>query len=148
MKINWGWGITIGMVAFISFIMFFVITMITGDKYDYDLVSEEYYEKEMLYQNEIDAEENLDLLSASITGEKTEKGWLLHFPDDFKGEKLDGTVHLYRTSNKQLDFKLPLQLENSDFLVPDNKMLSGRWNITIDWQHDGKDYLYKDAIIY
>ncbi|MDT0678828.1 cytochrome C oxidase Cbb3, partial [Zunongwangia sp. F117] len=36
MKINWGTGLVIGMVAFISFIMYFVVTMMTSNEYDHD----------------------------------------------------------------------------------------------------------------
>lgn len=148
MKINWGWGIVIGMVAFISFIMFFVVQMMTDEQHDYDLVTEEYYQKEMAYQDEIDAERNLSLLSAAITSEKTSDGWLLHFPKDLKTSEIDGTVNLYRTSNKKLDFQLPLVLEDSQILVPADQLLEGRWNITVDWKYKGKPYLYKESITY
>ncbi len=39
MKINWGWGLAIGMVLFVAFIMYFVIKISTDKKYDYDLVT-------------------------------------------------------------------------------------------------------------
>ena len=50
MKINWGTGLVIGMVLFIAFIMFMVITMMTDKKYSHDLVTEDYYQKEIVYQ--------------------------------------------------------------------------------------------------
>ena len=40
MKLNWGTGIVLAFIGFISFIMFFVIRMNTNDKYDHDLVNE------------------------------------------------------------------------------------------------------------
>ena len=43
MKFNWGTGIVLAFIAFISFIMYFVISMNTNNKYDHDLVSENYY---------------------------------------------------------------------------------------------------------
>ena len=49
MKINWGTGLAIVMGLFITFILYFVIRISTEDKYDYDLVSEEYYKKEVVY---------------------------------------------------------------------------------------------------
>ena len=47
MKINWGTGIVIVIAAFISFIMYFVITMSTNNKYSYDLVTDNYYQQEL-----------------------------------------------------------------------------------------------------
>jgi nitrogen fixation protein FixH len=148
MKWNWGKGLVVGMLAFMSFILYLVITMSTDKKYSHDLVTEEYYAKEMAYQTEIDAEENVLGLSEKITGEKTAKGWLVSFPEELQPKNLNGQVFLYRPSNKQLDFQFPLKLSGQNLLIPDNKLIDGRWNITIDFKHKGKDYLYKEAITY
>ena len=82
MKINWGTGLVIGMVLFIGFILFFVIKISTDKKYDYDLVTEEYYKKELVYQKEIDDRTNSNSLAVNIIGEKTEAGWMLTFPEN------------------------------------------------------------------
>ncbi len=148
MKLNWGAGIVIGMGLFMSFIMFFVIKMFTDKKYDYDLVTEQYYQKEMVYQQEIDQEQNAVSLPAHISGEKTDKGWMLHFPEVIAKANVSGTIFLYRTSNKRMDFSLPLHPFTSEFLIPKEKLLPGRWNVKIEWQMNDKKYLYKKAIIY
>ena len=148
MKINWGTGILIGIIAFICFIMFFVIKMSTNDKYSYDLVVEEYYKKELAYQEEIDAEKNLSIFSENINGVKTKDGWQITFPSEIDSKQITGEVLLYRPSNKKLDFQFPLKISGSNLLIPDKSLLDGRWNITIDWQYKGKKYLYKDQILY
>ena len=79
MKWNWGKGIVLGMLAFMGFILYMVITMSVDKNYSHDLVTEEYYAKEMVYQTEIDAEKNLNGLNEKISGQKTEEGWLLKF---------------------------------------------------------------------
>ncbi len=148
MKINWGTGLVIGMILFIGFIMFFVIKMSTNKDFNHDLVTEEYYKKELAYQEEIDAEENLKDFSESITGEKVAEGWLLKFPEEINPSKVKGTVFLYRPSNKQLDFDFPIVLSGSNLLIPDKRLLDGRWNITIEWEYEKKKYLYKKSITY
>ena len=148
MKINWGTGIVIAMALFMSFILFLVIKMSTDKNYEHDLVVEEYYKKELAYQEEIDAEENANALSGDISGKKVEEGWLLSFPQEIENSKIQGTVFLYRPSNKQLDFDFPIVLSGSNLLIPDKRLLDGRWNITVDWNYDGKNYLYKESIIY
>ena len=55
MKINWGTAIVLVFIGFISFIMYFVIKMNTNKKYEHDLVTEDYYSKELAFQEEIDA---------------------------------------------------------------------------------------------
>ncbi len=148
MKINWGIGIVIGMALFICFILYMVITMSTQKEYSHDLVTEDYYEKEMHYQNEIDAETNAITLSSNIKGLKTPEGWLLKFPDEIEPTKIKGTVFLYRPSNKQLDFDFPIELSGSNLLIPDERLLEGRWNITISWKYEDISYLYKNKIVY
>jgi nitrogen fixation protein FixH len=148
MKINWGTGLVLGMIAFIGFIMFMVITMLTNKEYDHDLVTEGYYERDLKYQTEIDAEKNGNSLSAAITGERTPDGWLISFPQEIQPEKIQGTVFLYRPSNKRLDFNIPIVLSNSKLLIPDERLLDGRWNITLDWQYEGEHFMYKKSINY
>jgi nitrogen fixation protein FixH len=148
MKINWGTGLVIGMALFISFILYFVIKISTDKKYDYDLVTEQYYQKEMVFQKEFDAEENSNSLETNISGEKTAEGWMLTFPKNIDYTKVKGTVFLYRPSNKQLDFQLPLKLSSPNLLIPDKRLVAGRWNTIVQWSYEGEDYLYKKEIVY
>ncbi len=148
MKINWGWGLAIGMVAFIAFIMYFVISMTTSKEFDHDLVTEDYYAKEMVYQQEIDAETNVRDLDQAMVSQKTEQGWIIVFPESLEFEKIKGTAYFYRPSNEKLDFEIPLELENDTLLIPADQWIEGRWNITVDWDYEGKPYLYKQTITY
>ena len=118
MKFNWGTGIVLAFIGFISFIMYFIITMNVDDKYNHDLVSEDYYADE------------------------------LKFPEAFNYKDITGNMFLYRPSNKQLDFETDISLSNSNLLIPDKRLVDGRWNIKIDWQYKGKSYLFKESINY
>ena len=148
MKINWGTGLVIAMALFMGFIIIMVIMMSTNEGFSHDLVTEEYYKKELAYQDEIDAEENLSDFSEEITGIKTENGWQLTFPKEIDPTLVKGTVFLYRPSNKQLDFDIPIELSGTNLLIPDKSLLDGRWNITMYWKYNQKDYLYKASINY
>lgn len=148
MKINWGTGLVIGMLLFIGFILFLVIKMTTNEALNHDLVTEDYYNKELRYQEEIDAEKNMNDFKENIHGEKIADGWLLKFPKEIDASKIKGTVFLFRPSNKKLDFDFPIELSSSNLLIPDERLLDGRWNITIDWSYNNKNYLYKKAITY
>ncbi|SHJ66801.1 FixH family protein [Pseudozobellia thermophila] len=147
MKINWGTAIVLAFVAFISFIMFFVVRMSTDNRANHDLVTEEYYRDELGYQKEIDAEENANK-NARISVVKSDEGLTLTFPEDFEYNKIKGTVSLYRPSNKHLDFDLDLSLSNKHLLIPDNRLLGGRWDIKVFWEYDGEAYLHKESLTY
>ncbi|WP_282159657.1 FixH family protein [Ulvibacterium marinum] len=148
MKINWGTSIVLAFIGFIGFILFFVVRMSMDNKANHDLVTEEYYKQELAYQKEIDAEANAKNLVDPIKIEKTNNGLLLKFPKILEGQNIQGTVSLYRPSNKHLDFDLPVSLSNTHLLIPDKRLLGGRWDIKIIWEHKGKEFLHKESITY
>ena len=148
MKINWGIGIVIAIALFMTFILVLVFKMTMNQDYNHDLVVEEYYKKELAFQEEIDAEKNALSLSERIKGKKVDKGWLLTFPKETEGSQIEGSVFLYRPSNKQLDFDFSIELSGLNLLIPDERLLDGRWNITVEWEYNGKPYLYKESITY
>lgn len=148
MKFNWGTGIVIAFIAFISFIMYFVINMNLSDKYETSLVREDYYEAELELQNDIDKENNSKTLETDLTWQRTEEGLEFSFPKSLDSKKITGKVFLYRPSNEQMDLETAISLSHHNLLIPDKRLLDGRWNIKIDWQYNGKSYLYKKEITY
>jgi len=148
MKINWGTGIVITIVLFIGFIMYFVIAMSTDNGYNHDLVTENYYQKELVYQQKIDASENAAALKEGLKIEQTTKGLVIIFPSELEPASIQGKVFLYRPSDKQLDFEIPISLLNKYLLVPDKSLLGGRWNITVEFEYSSKQYLFKKEIVY
>ncbi|WP_298551138.1 FixH family protein [uncultured Algibacter sp.] len=148
MKFNWGTGIVLAFIGFISFIMYFIVTMNVNNKYDHDLVSEDYYADELKYQNDINKLKNSKTLEANISYQKTAEGLAIKFPEAFDYKNITGKLFLYRPSNKQLDFETAISLSNHNLLIPDKRLVDGRWNIKIDWQYKGKSYLFKESINY
>lgn len=148
MKINWGGtGIVLAFVAFISFILFFVVRMSMDNRADHDLVTEEYYKQELAYQDEIDAQNNAKKLE-KIQLKRTEEGLLVVFPETIDYKKIKGKVSLYRPSNKHLDFDLDLRLSNTSLLIPDTRLLGGRWDLKIMWEYQGVEFLQKESFNY
>ncbi|CAL2106091.1 FixH family protein [Tenacibaculum sp. 190524A02b] len=149
MRLNWSTGIVIGMIGFIGFIMYFVITMSTNKNYSHDLVTEKYYQKELLYQSSLKAIENAKK-TEGIKIKKDKEGLIIVFPKKFDSKKIEGSVQLYRPSNKKLDFQLPISMipKTSFMLVSDKKLLKGRWNVTVNCKYKGQAYLFKKELFY
>ena len=146
MKLNWGKGIVLAFVAFIGFILYFVIIMSTHKRADHDLVVDDYYKAELGYQQEIDAQKRAKSLANPLELAQVENGLKVNFPSNQQSDKITGNVFLYRPSNKQLDFNLPISLSTSHLLIPDKRLLDGRWNITITWKYNGETYLHKEKL--
>lgn len=147
-KFNWGTGLVVGMLLFIGFIMYFVVTMMTDDSYDHDLVVEEYYKQELVLNERLAARQNVATLSSPIKSQRAEQGWMLKFPKELNNDNTKGTVFLYRPSDKQLDSDFPLVLSESNLLIPETRLLGGPWNITVQWEHGGKSYQYETSFYY
>lgn len=122
--------------------------MSTDDKYDHDLVVEDYYKQELQFQSDIDKETNARKLATNISWKKTAEGIVITFPEQMDFEAIKGSVFLYRPSNKQLDFETPISLSDHNLLIPDKRLLDGRWNIKVDWTYKNAAYLYKKEILY
>lgn len=145
---NWGTSIVITIIAFISFIMFMVVKMVGNKAYNHDFVTEQYYQKELNYQSNIDAIKNEKALESSIKIEKTIEGLKIYFPSNFNLKDIKGTVFLYRPSNKALDVEIPISITNTCLLVPEKRLLGGRWNIDVYFTYQNKPYLYQEEIMY
>lgn len=147
-KINWGVGIVIAFVAFIGFILVLIVRMSTEKEFSHDLVVEEYYKKEIGFQDEINAQENANAMKQHIRVQEGDTGIEIIFPSELNTENISGNVNMYRPSNKKLDFDTALQLEDNKMLIPKNKILEGKWKISVQWELDGKNYLYKEKITF
>jgi hypothetical protein len=148
MKINWGKGIVIAFVLFMSFILYFVIKVQSDDKYDNELVTQEYYKKEKLVQGNIESIQNTNSLEGKVTIAKSAEGLVVSFPSTLDPKLIKGKVSLYRPSNQKLDFETLISLSGSDLLIPKNNLVGGLWGITVSWEYEGKTYLNKEEIYF
>jgi hypothetical protein len=147
MKINWGTSIVIAFALFISFIMYFVVKVQTDNKYDNDLVVEEYYKHDVHFQDEMARIQNAQDLKLKPIITVTTNGITIVFPNDFEPNEIKGTVALYRASNKKFDFQVPISFTDSASLfVSNDKLIGGEWKINMEWKYKGKSYLTKEEI--
>ncbi|MCG9793494.1 FixH family protein [Flavobacterium algicola] len=147
-KINWGTGIVIAIAFFMSFILYFVIKVQTNSKYDNELVVEEYYKHDSHFQDEMKKVQNAHDLKSQPTFTETDKGITVAFPSEYDLAKIKGKVSLYRPSNKKFDFEIPISFSSSNptLLIPKFNLVDGRWDITMEWHYEGKDYLSKETL--
>jgi hypothetical protein len=146
MRINWGTSIVIAFALFISFILYFVIKVQSNSKYDNELVVDEYYKKDAKFGAEMVRVQNAADLSDKPAITATNGEVTIVFSKIYDSKKITGKVSLYRPSNKKLDFEIPLSLTNSTLLIPKKSLVGGRWDITIDWQYEGKLYTSKEDL--
>ena len=148
MKINWGTGIVIAFALFITFILYFVFKVQSDSQYDNELVVEEYYKQELKFENQMIKEQNAIDMTEKISISTSEEGINITFPSDLDLTKVTGKVSLYRPSNQKLDFEVPISLSGPHLLIPKSNLVGGRWDISLDWTYDGKEFLNKKTIYF
>lgn len=141
---NWGTGIAIAIASFMAFIGYFIIKVQSNSLYDNELVVAEYYKQERSLDAELASEQNAANLVHDVNIENTATGIKITFPEGFDYKKITGKVSLYRPSSQSLDFEIPVSLSGSYMLIPKSNLAGGRWDITLDWNYEGKAYRTKE----
>lgn len=142
MKINWGTSIVLAIISFMTFILYLVITMTTNKNFSHDLVIEDYYKQELNFQGQMARETNSQTLTRDIEIEKTREGMLIDFPPGLDPSLIEGKIMLYRPSDKELDFSIPIKLNEKQVMIPASLLEAGRWNIIIDWSYEKESYYF------
>ncbi len=138
---DWGKGILLTIVAFVGFIMTLVVISVRQD--DIHLVTENYYEKEIKYQDQIDRES----ASAGLDREVLEfdaqnKSILLDLPVGAKG-----SLQLFRPSDARLDQEVELNItEAGKTSVPLDQLQAGYWRVQLTWVEDGVEFYQEKKI--
>lgn len=146
MKFNWGTGIIIAIIAFMTFILQYVIRVQVDAKYENELVTESYYEKELEVNDNYRNNENLKELGDDFNIQVVEEGIAVQFPEGFNYQNIEGTISLYRPSDQNLDADISIELSSSAMLIPKNALADGRWDIIVNWQYKENHYYKKQAL--
>ena len=142
MKLNWGNGIFIFYVLFVGALVF---QLVKSFQYDHSLVVDNYYEKDIQYQEQFDKLKNTKELSESlrIKYHKEENQVRIAFPKDIA--TAEGEILFYRADDKSKDFKLPIK-DSGDIVVPTSFLVRGEWTVSVDWTTDDKSYFEEKNI--
>ena len=140
MKLNWGWGIAIFLTGFISFILFFLFQALS---FDGDLVSENYYDKELRHQETIDAQMNFRKLNEEVKILVLDEFVRIDLP---KLKNYQGELLVYRPSSAKLDRKYPI--EGDKIHIPKEDLEKGNYQLKISWESDGKSFYTEKTLTY
>jgi hypothetical protein len=138
---NLGKGIVIALALFIGFITFLVISLVS---HTIDLESEDYYTREINYEQEITAMENGNKLSAKIEILSQAEFVVVKLPEKENLSKIQ--VIFIRPDNKKLD-KSYLVSGTKSYLIPKTDLTKGTYNVEIRFINNSTTCLQKETII-
>jgi len=143
-RINWGTGIVIGIIVFVVVTITMTVIFMTQDV---SLVSDNYYEKSLSYQDEIDKQNRTNSLDDQVKINFNGGVIDILFPSTYLSKNISGEIYFYRPSNPNLDFKIPLELnEEGNQLILAKNFEKGFWRLKLNWIMDGNGYYNERAI--
>jgi hypothetical protein len=113
-----------------------------------ELVTPDYYAKELKFQQEIDAMNNAGLLSANLLVELQSNAVQISFPEEFKGKEVKGEALMFRPSDSSLDISFPIELnEEGKMMLQSEKFKTGLYKLTVKWSVDDKNYQSEHTVV-
>lgn len=143
-KFNWGVGLTIAMILFMTFILSIVIRT---SFLNTDLHSEDYYQKELKYQDEINAKNVSTQYQDKFYFSQTTKEIIVHFDEVKDWNTLNGTLYFYRANNAKLDRNVIFKPNDGIQLISKEFFTPGQYEVKLTWK-DGDDGYQIEKSIY
>ena len=142
----WPYAIVLVFVLFAAYIGTMVYQALQSDV---ELVSADYYQKELVHQQRMDAVARTAALPTpvQIRHAAASHRLTLELPAALAGQRVQGQVHFFRPSNKALDFQLPLQpAANRQQVINTSQMASGLWRVQLNFTAGGQAYFLEQDL--
>ncbi|WP_162303533.1 FixH family protein [Hymenobacter sediminis] len=142
----WPYAVIAAFVLFAGFIGYLVQQAM---RTSVELVSPDYYQQELAYQQRMETVARTAALPApvEIEHDAATRRLTLQLPAAMAGQPVAGTIHLFRPSDQHLDFSLPLQPSATlRQQVSTARMQAGYWRVRLDFTASGQAYFVERNI--
>lgn len=144
MKFNWGTGIALFFVLFISAVG---VIIWVAMKEDVGLIAKDYYELDIHYQDRVNKLQNSQKLSSDIEIAMAGDGKNIRivFPEEIMSPS--GEIQFLRPSDADKDFKVPVKTTSGKVQeIPAEQLSKGLWRVSVDWTDNGVAY-FKESYL-
>jgi hypothetical protein len=142
---NWGYKILIG---FSTFVVGMLCMVGVAMKQSNEMMDENYYEKELKFQDKIDASKNLFAVTEKLSITDSGNILVLQLPVATVASNTVGTIECIRSAEQKRDVKLRLQLdENGRQVLPKALFVNGIYQLRLDWTTNGTTYFHSQELM-
>jgi hypothetical protein len=145
MKLSWGSKIAFVYIAFVVGIGFLVFK---ASNQKFDLVTKDYYDQELKYQQVIDQSANTAKLSVPLVVEKSASELRIRFPAEMKNKKKAIDFYLYYPADAKRDFRKSIDLHENEFTQPLPEAMKGKYELKLSWEVDGIKYYFEKKLFF
>ncbi|MBC7488339.1 MAG: FixH family protein [Cytophagaceae bacterium] len=143
---SWGYRVTIITGCFVCFMTCMVIAAF---RQNFDLVTEDYYAKELQFQSQINKQMNHEQLKSSIVFKQSNESLILIFPAEFIAQPITGKILLFRPSDASKDITFKLATNGEPVHLSKKELFAGLYQVQVDYKVADKLYYFeKDITIY
>ncbi len=137
MHFNWGYKILFVYLLFVAGIMYLVFQ---SSNQKIDLVTEDYYEQEIKYQERIEQMKRANELSENVVVDVGEGVIDIIFPSEFNGWKVTGNATLYYPANDKMDLSAMVRTDDAKFRMSIPGDRTGVHILKLNWESGGVTY--------
>lgn len=141
---NWGHKITIVIVVFLAGMLGMVYFASIQNN---EMIDDHYYQKELEYQDVIDAKQNLINISSDNLVSQTMMEVTVTLPVG-TFEKLEkGNIELLRNDSQSKDVQLAIEPNGWNVrTIPKSSLSKGIYKVRMGWTNDGKEYYKEESV--
>lgn len=143
MKINWG---IFAFSLFGVFVVFMLSLVYFATQQNNELVTEDYYEKELAFKEVLIKKENATKLAEqaelTVVGENLE----LIFPKEITAEIM-GQIFFYKPSDEKFDQTIDIKPTDNKQVFPISTFQKGMYRVKIDWKANDTSYFNEISVV-
>ncbi len=139
---NWGNKLILVFIGFAGLMATLVYKAVNTR---YELVSKEYYQDELRYQDKIDGKANAATIGAIVVT-ATKENLVLQLPKEMEGLSIKGEAWFYCKTDAIKDLRLPLAVDaDGRQIITREKLRADKYLLKLSWEAaDKKYYLEKE----
>lgn len=143
-KFNWGWGIAL---VYGGFVVFIGAMVMLANRQRVDLVTPDYYAKELQYQQQLDKMNNSAALGQPVVCKTEGHTVRLEFPQKLNGKDIKANVFFYRPNNSDNDFSISCTPDaDGSCLIQSDKFKPGKYQMQVEWSANGVSYYNENTV--
>jgi hypothetical protein len=141
---NWGKGLALALASFAALMAWFIVQASRSPE---PLVTEQYYEQELKYQERIDATALANAIGAvRMDVSRTAVG--ITFPAGTGHHAISGELLLQRPNDPARDRRLRITSgPDGNFHAQGLDLAPGRYNAQLSWESNGVSYFTEERIV-
>ncbi len=134
-------------ILYLSFVTLIVTLVIMCFKQDVELVSLDYYDQEIRFQDKIEAGNNEKQLAKSIQHRVLKDEIILKVDSVLLTKDFTGSILFFRPSNSKMDKKYRMEFKNNEQKINSKALSRGAYKLQLSWVSNQKHY-FKEEVIF